>query len=104
MDFVESYREYDNFSQSNRTLCTLGPELFLAHRQRKREEGRRRNQKRRSRGRDERTATSMAPVCEALLAKLNELMDFLRFARLPSAAFRGAVRRHIVERSRTDWS
>lgn len=34
----------------------------------------------------------MAPVCEALLAKLNELMDFLRFARLPSASFRGAVR------------
>jgi hypothetical protein len=44
----------------------------------------------------------MAPVCEALLAKLNELMDFLRFARLPSAGFRGAVRRCIVNNSRTE--
>ncbi|KAG7378569.1 hypothetical protein PHYBOEH_000302 [Phytophthora boehmeriae] len=33
----------------------------------------------------------MTAVCEGLLAKLNELMDFLRFARLPSAEFRGVV-------------
>jgi hypothetical protein len=31
-------------------------------------------------------------VCEGLLAKLNELMDFLRFAKLPSAEFCGVVR------------
>lgn len=34
----------------------------------------------------------MAPVCEGLLAKLNELMDFLQFAKLPVAEFRGVVR------------
>ncbi|KAL4128648.1 hypothetical protein PRIC2_007632 [Phytophthora ramorum] len=33
----------------------------------------------------------MAAVCEGLLAKLNELMDFLRFAKLPNAEFRGVV-------------
>ncbi|KAG6610053.1 uncharacterized protein IUM83_01005 [Phytophthora cinnamomi] len=33
----------------------------------------------------------MAAVCEGLLAKLNELMDFLRFSKLPGAEFRGAV-------------
>ncbi|ETN06803.1 hypothetical protein, variant 2 [Phytophthora nicotianae INRA-310] len=33
----------------------------------------------------------MAAVCEGLLAKLNELMDFLRFAKLPDAEFRGVV-------------
>ncbi|OWZ11853.1 hypothetical protein PHMEG_00015072 [Phytophthora megakarya] len=33
----------------------------------------------------------MAAVCEGLVAKLNELMDFLRFARLPDGEFRGVV-------------
>uniref|UniRef100_M4BC22 Uncharacterized protein n=1 Tax=Hyaloperonospora arabidopsidis (strain Emoy2) TaxID=559515 RepID=M4BC22_HYAAE len=33
----------------------------------------------------------MTDVCEGLLAKLNELMDFLRFAKLPSANFHGVV-------------
>ncbi|KAI9912428.1 hypothetical protein PsorP6_006401 [Peronosclerospora sorghi] len=33
----------------------------------------------------------MSPVCEGLVAKLNELMDFLRFAQLPRANFHGVV-------------
>uniref|UniRef100_A0AAV1TL73 Uncharacterized protein n=1 Tax=Peronospora matthiolae TaxID=2874970 RepID=A0AAV1TL73_9STRA len=33
----------------------------------------------------------MTDVCEGLLAKLNELMDFLHFAKLPSAKFHGVV-------------
>ena len=34
----------------------------------------------------------MPAVCEGLVAKLDELMDFLRFAKLPSGHFRGVVR------------
>ncbi|KAF1793070.1 hypothetical protein GQ600_12963 [Phytophthora cactorum] len=33
----------------------------------------------------------MAAVCEGLLAKLNELMDFLRFAKISDTEFRGVV-------------
>lgn len=31
-------------------------------------------------------------ACDTLLAKLDELMDFLRFAKLPTANFHGVVR------------
>lgn len=36
--------------------------------------------------------TSSGAACDALLAKLDELMDFLRFAKLPTADFHGVVR------------
>lgn len=38
--------------------------------------------------------SSLAPssACDTLLAKLDELMDFLGFAKLPTAAFHGVVR------------
>ncbi|GAB9466878.1 hypothetical protein Gpo141_00004243 [Globisporangium polare] len=35
--------------------------------------------------------TSSGAACDALLAKLDELMDFLRFAKLPTADFHGVV-------------
>lgn len=36
--------------------------------------------------------TSSGAACDALLAKLDELMDFLRFAKLPTADFHSVVR------------
>jgi hypothetical protein len=38
------------------------------------------------------SSPSSAGVCDALLAKLDEVMSFLQFARFPSAQFRGVVR------------
>ncbi|TYZ62093.1 hypothetical protein PybrP1_000905 [[Pythium] brassicae (nom. inval.)] len=39
----------------------------------------------------ESAAAPASGACDALLAKLDELMDFLRFAKLPTAAFHGVV-------------
>lgn len=37
-------------------------------------------------------SASAVALCDGLLAKLTDVMDFLQFAKTPNAAFRGVVR------------